>query len=139
MKSYEKEQQRIERYCEETQLELPDKVREWVAKNVLFNYLNFQGRHYMSNCAACASFLYGKKYEITFYNSNFVRRMPKELVKAMIGHEISHTYLRQKTNHDKAAQSVLNQYEIEADELAMIWGFKIQELNEYSNGKRKAK
>jgi hypothetical protein len=136
MKSYEKEQQRIERYCIEVQHELPDNVHAWVARNVLWNYLNFEGRHYMSNCGACASFLYGRKYEIHFYNSSFVRQMPKELVKAMIAHEIAHTYLSQKTNHDKCAESVLDQYERDADSLAISWKFKILELNEYSNNRK---
>ena len=126
------QENRIDRYCAEVKRELPENVRKWVSRHVIYNMLNFEGRHYMSSVAACASPLYGKTHEITFYNSDYLRKMSKEYLKATIAHEIAHTWLKHQTNRDKCAESVLKQFEIEADNQARIWGFGIDGLNKYS-------
>jgi hypothetical protein len=142
MKSYEKEQSRIDRYCAEVKRELPENVRKWVSRHVIYNMLNFEGRHYMSSVAACASPLYGKTHEITFYNSDYLRRMPKESLKAVIAHEIAHCWLGQNTHHDKVAENIIERFEVDADNQVIAWGFDIDGLNKYSEkwvAKRKPK
>jgi predicted metal-dependent peptidase len=127
-----KQENRIDRYCAEVKRELPENVRKWVSRYVIYNMLNFEGRHYMSSVAACATPLYGKTHMINFYNSDYLRNMPKESLKAVIAHEIGHLWLGHSSNHDKCAESALKQFEVEADNWAKEMGFDIDGLNEYS-------